>query len=302
MAYWLCQLFGWGLIAFGQTLTAVASEVQASTLRIAIEVSFVNVLAVVYTHLLRGYMKRNRWQTLGIARLLPRIFGASLVFGFPIALLMRFMSIATMWGGGTPELQQEVADVAGDFGAWLVYADPLFLRTLNWTVTIAAWIVVYFSITSLRDRRLVELRQSELARALQVAELRLLKSQFNPHFLFNCLNSVRALIADDTARRAEGRDAAGADTAIHADSGTGGSRHAGARAGNRCRLPGARIAATRRAVAHRARHRRRSQRYAHSSDAAADSGRECNQARDRRAAAGRHIADQRHDARARADH
>ena len=31
----------------------------------------------------------------------------------------------------------------------------------------------------------------------KVAELRLLKSQLNPHFLFNCLNSVRALIADD---------------------------------------------------------------------------------------------------------
>ncbi len=59
--------------------------------------------------------------------------------------------------------------------------------------------VLYFSITSLRDRRLVELRQSELNRALQVAELRLLKSQLNPHFLFNCLNSVRALIADDPA-------------------------------------------------------------------------------------------------------
>src|SRR4030095_15981030 len=42
-----------------------------------------------------------------------------------------------------------------------------------------------------------ELRQSELAHALKVAELRLLKSQLNPHFLFNCLNSVRALIADD---------------------------------------------------------------------------------------------------------
>lgn len=199
MAYWLCQLFGWGFITFGQTLTAVASEVPASTLRIGIEVAIVNLLAVMYTHLLRGYMKRHRWQTLGITPLLPRIFGAAVVFGFPAALLMRFMSIATMWGGGTPEQQQEIANVAGEIGAWLVGVDPLFLRTLNWTATIATWIVLYFSITGLRDRRLVELRQSELSRALQVAELRLLKSQLNPHFLFNCLNSVRALIADDPA-------------------------------------------------------------------------------------------------------
>jgi LytS/YehU family sensor histidine kinase len=39
-----------------------------------------------------------------------------------------------------------------------------------------------------------------LARALQLAELRLLKSQLNPHFLFNALNTVRSLIADSPAR------------------------------------------------------------------------------------------------------
>jgi two-component system sensor histidine kinase AlgZ len=46
----------------------------------------------------------------------------------------------------------------------------------------------------------VRLKQSELARALQLAELRLLKSQLNPHFLFNALNTVRSLIADNPSR------------------------------------------------------------------------------------------------------
>jgi two-component system sensor histidine kinase AlgZ len=36
--------------------------------------------------------------------------------------------------------------------------------------------------------------------SLQQAELRLLKSQLNPHFLFNALNTVRSLIAYDPSR------------------------------------------------------------------------------------------------------
>src|SRR5262249_12425034 len=68
---------------------------------------------------------------------------------------------------------------------------------LNWTANFVVWTVLYLTITSLRDQRSAALRQSELTRALQLSELRLLKSQLNPHFLFNSLNSVRALIADD---------------------------------------------------------------------------------------------------------
>jgi two-component system sensor histidine kinase AlgZ len=70
---------------------------------------------------------------------------------------------------------------------------------VNVTVLFIVWAVLYLTITALRDQRSGALRQSELTRALQLAELRLLKSQLNPHFLFNSLNSVRALIADDPA-------------------------------------------------------------------------------------------------------
>lgn len=197
MAYWLCQIFGWGLNAFAQAASAIANDNDADAVQVVLEAVCINAIALVLTHLLRSYMKRNEWQKLGIAALLPRVLGVGLLLGFPIALLMRFMSIAYLWGGGTPERQQAIGEVAGDFAEWLVSTAPLFIRTVNWTAIIAAWMALYFSITSLRDRRLVELRQSELARALKVAELRLLKSQLNPHFLFNCLNSVRALIADD---------------------------------------------------------------------------------------------------------
>ena len=195
MAYWICQLFGWGLNIFGQTVTGMSRENAAPTLHIALEVASLNLVALLLTHLLRDYMRRHHWHTLKIAALLPRVLVASVLLGFPIALTMGFFSIAQLWGGG-PEEQQAVGELAGEGAVWLLRAD-LLLRSLNWSAIFALWMIMYFSITSVRDRARAELRQSELARALQVAELRLLKSQLNPHFLFNSLNSVRALIADD---------------------------------------------------------------------------------------------------------
>ena len=194
-AYWLCQLFGWGLNTFGQTVTAMSRDNAGPTAHIVLEVVSINALALLLTHLLRGYMKRHRWHALNIAALVPRVIVSSIVLGFPIALLMSFLSISMMWGGG-PEDQAAVGELAGQPGLWLVQMD-LLLRTLNWSAAFAFWTGLYFGITSVRDRHRAELRQSEMAHALKVAELRVLKSQLNPHFLFNSLNSVRALIADD---------------------------------------------------------------------------------------------------------
>ena len=68
---------------------------------------------------------------------------------------------------------------------------------------IIIWVALYFGLMSQRWRHRAELRQAQLNEALQAAELRLLKFQLNPHFLFNALNGVRALIADEPAKAQE---------------------------------------------------------------------------------------------------
>ena len=64
----------------------------------------------------------------------------------------------------------------------------------------AMWVAIYLAFAMLRHRYQSELRQAQLGEALQAAELRLLKSQLNPHFLFNALNGLRSLIADEPDR------------------------------------------------------------------------------------------------------
>ena len=192
--YWTCQLLGWGLWGASQSYSAIAT-LPVPWARVLLDITLLNVAAVALTQVLRAFMLRRGWTKLSTVGLLPRVLIASVVLALPLAAAMHFMSVAPLWGLEPVEDQALIEAIP----APLRKLDPLVLRTINWGTAFFIWMALYISITSVRDRHAAELRQSELIRALQSAELRLLKSQLNPHFLFNSLNSVRALIAMDTA-------------------------------------------------------------------------------------------------------
>ncbi len=186
--YWLLQLGGWGLFAAAQVYAGVA-YLHLPVVRTLLEVLVLYSAAMLLSHLLRIYMRAHRWDTLRIGALAPRILVATVVVGIPLGVANDLMGISAM---------REPTVVLD--GYELSSALSLAVEILNWIVVIALWCVLYFAILTGRRRREAELLQSELVRALQAAELRALKSQLNPHFLFNSLNTVRALIAIDPAR------------------------------------------------------------------------------------------------------
>ena len=189
-AYWMCQAFGWGMLSLLRIWTAADAHLPVA--RAAVAVVLLNAAGLGLTHVLRSLMREHRWQCLPSRRLAPRILAASLVLALPLALVTAFTPISTMqlpdsWLQGVPP-------------HWDVDRLPaiaLAVNLCNWAFLFAAWLIVYFAVVRIREHRGAALRESELARALQQAELRLLKSQLNPHFLFNALNTVRSLIADD---------------------------------------------------------------------------------------------------------
>jgi len=66
-----------------------------------------------------------------------------------------------------------------------------------------AWCALYVAMLAAEQARAAERREGEFRRAAKAAELRSLRYQVNPHFLFNTLNSLSALVMTDKKERAE---------------------------------------------------------------------------------------------------
>ncbi|MFV0645107.1 MAG: sensor histidine kinase [Sphingomonadaceae bacterium] len=66
-----------------------------------------------------------------------------------------------------------------------------------------AWGALYLALLAGEQARMAERRAGEFRRAAKSAELRSLRYQVNPHFLFNTLNSLSALVMTGKAQQAE---------------------------------------------------------------------------------------------------
>jgi LytS/YehU family sensor histidine kinase len=188
-SYWLCQLLGWGIYS-GLNVYLLVTILHAPALGSARDILLLSGLGLLLTHALRAVATRHKWSDMRIPALVLRTLVAGVLIGTVIGALSLL----------TPTAALQTSDVAGMHRG---HALAVAIQCINSTALILTWEVLYFGALIVRARQGALLRQSELTRALQLAELRALKSQINPHFLFNALNTVRSLIAEDPIRAQE---------------------------------------------------------------------------------------------------
>lgn len=184
--YWICQIGGWTLLFVVSGFTN-ALRYGFSTHLLLNQALFVAV-GIALTHLFRFYVHYAGWKELAPRQLIFRVPGSALV----LAIVFHGLICSLMVLGGfepigtTPE---EFWEVSRQVGAVVGMAMILFL-----------WSVIYFGLHYFRNYRQAEVDKWKLEARAETARLKALKLQLNPHFFFNSLNSVRALIAEDPER------------------------------------------------------------------------------------------------------
>ncbi len=188
--YVICQSAGWLFFLGLQFFLMVAfpskeNPAPSETLRHFAMVTEMVLTGWLITHFTRPLVTRWGWKTLGWRALVPRILGVSFVqsllwcvigYGYPYVVLQ------CPW-------TEKVSP-------WLAFLFSL----LNGVIMLGGWWCIYFFYHLFDRFNRLQIEQLSLATHVKEAELRALKSQVNPHFIFNSLNSLRALIDEDPLR------------------------------------------------------------------------------------------------------
>ena len=172
--YWLCQFVGWSAWSIFEIFLYSAAQ-QVDINQIIGEV-FQILFNVTVTHLFREIIIRGGWLKFRWVKLVPRIIFAVLVLSVTnyFFLLGFIMLIEEGTGGGLTV-----------FGFIAGIIAPSF--------TYFIWSIVYFTFHYFERYN----KSLQYEAAITEFELNNLKSQLNPHFIFNALNSIRALVDEN---------------------------------------------------------------------------------------------------------
>lgn len=185
--YWICQIGGWTSLALLNFLFSYFfQEFHDKKLNIYLFL-FLPIVLIIFgissTHFLRKIIKKNNWIFLPIKKLLPKIFLSTFLIAlfisavlFLVFILIKFVEYQTL-----------------NLVLYAIWTFNLFVFTLIWNL-------IYYSVHIFENFNRSEIERLVWEAAVKDFELKTLKSQLNPHFMFNALNSIRALIEENPER------------------------------------------------------------------------------------------------------
>lgn len=192
--YWVFQLIGWGSFAVINTFFAFSfdklSDVFFSRLAIFL------VLGIIFSHIMREVINRLGILQKSLNKQVLQFF----ILTFSIALLTSYISIEVI--SAFELLRKDEQDLLArtNVSYWVSKLVLVLSSGFSYFILFFIWSLIYFMyhyVTKSRKQQLDTLRLESLVKEL---ELQTIKAHINPHFIFNSLNSIRALVDENPQR------------------------------------------------------------------------------------------------------
>ncbi len=189
--YWACQVIGWGLLLLINLFFAISFDKYNFHFLSRISISV--ALGILISHFMRLVILRFRLllrpidkQIIGFVSI--TIFFA-IIFGLSESMLANLFGLRLGSEKRLPVSYMLTSAIIYSFGYLFIWNCIYF---------------IYHYIEKSRKQSLINLELESLVRELELksiqSELRIIKSHINPHFIFNALNSIRALVDEDPPR------------------------------------------------------------------------------------------------------
>lgn len=177
--YWMAQFGGWIAFAGLSALNIYTRQPEYLTPLYLLNVVIFVFAGILTTHMQRYLFIKLGWLNLRLPPLIPRLLFLSAL----CAVIIWLIDFITDYSTGYLEEQ----NVQLRFS--LVIAQMLVILLL-----VLTWNGIYFTFHFFQKSRKQEISNLELLASNKESELKNLRSQLNPHFLFNSLNSIKALV------------------------------------------------------------------------------------------------------------
>ena len=179
--YWICQAGGWLFFVLFNSLLVKLQN--AFNIDVAKSLTILLIFGVVISHIYRNLIIRSGWLKVSTLKLLPRVIIASVVF----AIVLEFAQFFSEWVIGIAEPQR-------------YSANSIIYNIMQLAFLFFFWSIIYFLFHYIENYKKAEIENFKWQASINEIELNKLKSQLNPHFMFNAMNSIRALVDENPAK------------------------------------------------------------------------------------------------------
>ena len=181
--FWILNITGWAGYTIAAWLGALAHEKPESFINVGFAVALIGFGLTI----IMRYVYRRLW-----SKSVPELLTGMIATCYGLAAAWRSLHNLLYWewvkGGWRPE--QPIDFVGGIMGSFYI---------------LLCWSGLYFGIKYYQQLQMQTEQTLKATAAAHQAQLKMLRYQLNPHFLFNTLNAISTLILDganDTANKA----------------------------------------------------------------------------------------------------